>query len=728
MIKQTITPKIEKAKALFVDSHIMVVQKGKVLNYDAILHQNTKFEKKFNQYGDSLKKKLKRNKINASEFVLTGISAAVSGILTGGVAPVVGFIGKIIGVPLLKIAWRQNQHYGKVSTVITQEKVKAFGGNAVEIFDYKTLGKRLKKRIQADKSLFKHIRHHFTHRRHQNITTYVNLVMVMRGYYDHLKDFYTEKVDRQANKFNEQYSCMDFIRALQLIFAYYKAYRKSLDFASTFTACYHFVEEEVNRIESEFESMIRLPYSQSGLHTRVGLRLRRFLQRYNRIYEKYEKFYPKDGTMDNRKISSTRRLRTLKLSAHERYKAEVAYKVNQYYIHSVLSQIMMCTSFHQERIKGTIRGETYYDCVRKKLKIDEGNLFWKRVNNQFNHPPAFNKTGSSLDRSDVQRKHHTKKTATSQLGINVGTYGVKAVGLSAKNTTGQQGANLFTNSGAGYLTELKKNVNPMSPLWAEARQVVNLVDISLAVGFSILRAYNTKKNHKKLKKSDQEGHSLHKTSLRHHDKGYKRLQTLRTNLKKGLLENWQDAFLEYQKSDEALKTLILKKDASFPLEGAFFERHNNLLKLLWHHRYMKEFYEEVIEKVDRMTLRWLIMSNETVRKLDVFFDNAEGTKSRDKHGEETCGNIFCYSKINMATNVLRDKREDFVQNPMFSADFKLLKKIRKKRKTVLDKWGTNVFFDGEHMDQIMAQFKKGDVWNRRLKQFVKKREIWNKTH
>lgn len=743
MIEQTVSPKTDKAQSLFVDSYEMVVKKGKILDPKVFKDLNIKYEKTKNQYGDSLKKKFKRNKINASEFVLTGISAAVTGVFSGGVVPVVGFLGKVIGVPVVKKFWRDAKHYGKVSTALAQGKIKHFGGNIVEIFDTRTLAEHLIQKMREDTQknsneqqhhLFKHIRHNFNHKRHENITTYVNLVMVMRTYYDRFKDQYNKKIRR--NGFSAAYSCSDFIHIMQLVFAYYKAYRKSLDFAATFTACYHYVETEVNKIETQFERDIRVVNRNSRNHTIIRRSLGKFLKNYNAIYLRYKDSYPVDGTMENRKISSTRRLRALNLSPNERYKAEVAYKINQYYLHSVLARIMMCSNYHQDSIKAQTNGETYFDCLRKKLEIENDNIFWNRADRGFRDSSHVSGRINGISKKKTHGAGFNQ-TFRNESGVNTAIYGGKPIITSTLNSTGQKGAGVFTNSTKGYEAELGKRINPMSSLWTEARQAMNIIDIGISVGFTVLRAYNARRNLKKLKQSDQKGESLYNSTLRHDDKNFKRLHILRTNMKKGLLEGWQDAFLDYDKSDKKLRKTIIKEDYNYPLEGVFFERHNALLKLLWYHHYMKEFYEEVVEKVDRMTLRWMIMTDETVHKMDVFFDESAPVGNADKHEvNKTCHCIFCYSDANPYTNDLHDKREDWIINntksngkngfnyPLSKSEIKQLNKIQENRKTILKKWGSNQFFTGEHMDDIIKQFKKKKIWKKRLEKFASKREGW----
>lgn len=70
---------------------------------------------------------------------------------------------------------------------------------------------------------------------------------------------------------------------------------------------------------------------------------------------------------------------------------------------------------------------------------------------------------------------------------------------------------------------------------------------------------------------------------------------------------------------------------------AALARQYHMVKLTCAHRYVKEFYDGVVGKVARMTVRWAIMSDRITTEIDRFMSHAQ---SRDECDPDHC--LFCY--------------------------------------------------------------------------------------
>jgi hypothetical protein len=133
----------------------------------------------------------------------------------------------------------------------------------------------------------------------------------------------------------------------------------------------------------------------------------------------------------------------------------------------------------------------------------------------------------------------------------------------------------------------------------------------------------------------------HELSIKH-STGRNRLDILRANLKGGgILEDWVSEFLAVQKHHEEFKRLLQQSPhncmETYLLARAALARQYHLVQFASAHRYVQEFYDGVVGKVARMTVRWAIMSDRITTEIDQFMSAAH---SRGECDPEHC--LFCY--------------------------------------------------------------------------------------
>lgn len=725
---------------MFVDIYKLVNIHQKILDLKNIEKNRRAFQKEFQNLENKkgrFKRHFKRNKLKSSEFAAFGITAVVGAVVSGGVIPVVAFVGKVIGMPALRKCWRHFKHYKHAKNVMEKGKRNAKIGKDQKIYDYKLLAKELFKIMRGDESesSFKDLRHEFNHIHHGNITTFVDLTIVLRTYYDQLKKEYRRVCERKNKAVPLQ--CKDYIGLLQYLFGYLKTYQKIIEIAAIFKAIFSYVEYEIDYFENHFEKMVRKPEYGGGGNTllskTINKRLSQFFDKWEGVYsekrwprENEEDFvnpFPEDGSMDYGKFKEDEVIRKLPISSQLKYFQ--AYAVHQYAYHTVQAQIFVRTNRHNETVQDQNR--TYFDCIREKLKVDENNYFWNLIDNEYRAILGLDRSGDAGQRKDFESHKKSepskeskrfKDTAKSELQLGGGIYTAKAVGKGALKRNMKEG--LFVNTKSEFMGGVKDQINPMSSLWSGARQAVNVVDIVLTITFCVLTAFNAKRNLKKLKKSNAD--DLYMTTLGK-DKEFKRLQILRMNLKKKLLEGWQEAFVDYKARHWKLYNRVENNDDISRYVGVFNLRQQSLLKLLWYHRYMKEFHEEVLEKIDRMTVRTIIMGNEIIDGLDVFFDKnskiALGNKHKFVKGEsalEACDSLLCYSESNLNTNYIKDQSKvDWNRNPSQSKvgskkEFSRWSEAQKEVESILREWESCEYFTEESAKKIRKQFKKKDRW------------------
>jgi hypothetical protein len=76
---------------------------------------------------------------------------------------------------------------------------------------------------------------------------------------------------------------------------------------------------------------------------------------------------------------------------------------------------------------------------------------------------------------------------------------------------------------------------------------------------------------------------------------------------------------------------------TYLLARAALARQYHLVQFASAHRYVQEFYDGVVGKVARMTVRWAIMSDRITTEIDQFMSAAH---SRGECDPEHC--LFCY--------------------------------------------------------------------------------------
>ncbi len=561
-------PVTVKAQDLFSHVHHLILKEGKMVSKAEFSKVRTQTSKVHIQSQFSKKKKVKnffrRNKTKTSTAVI-GVTAAIVTTATGA---------NLVAIPLFFAGYGLKKGLTHLSRRKKYKFVKAFLLTAKTHGNYQDLVNELtSENIDQQKALTT-LRHWFTHRRGRDISTYVDRIRDLRGYYERFKGCYHSKMPKEPRK------CDHVVETLQWMYCYANMLDGIAEMTAIFTGCYLYVLNEFNIMQQDFSKKSPVILNKLLQHLYLGSH-----QTCGNIC------YSSGGTGKKhfKGPKSTIALeRLLQDAAHSKDLFGSGSRDRLGWVWKALGLKDLKSSrptpakplqeSFTEELKGVIF-DPQDPLSSHMVQSLTGNLGTGWI--------AGKNSGESLGFSGTE--------GGLKSGIQGGFFSL------AGDTSAQLGANAFAFAGA-------------------------LAGPLMEVGNSVL-------NKHQLKHSDP----LSIYSLRHQE-GLKRLDILRANLKKGLLESWVKTFFQFQKAHKQCMNLSIRPITTcadaYHLSRSMLQRQKAFTEFMGSQSYVQEFYTGVVGKIARMTAHWTMMAQQMADLSDTFMRN---------HPQGHCQGTFCYN-------------------------------------------------------------------------------------
>lgn len=528
---------------------------------------------------------LKRNK---RKIMMTGSGLIILGATTGGA-------GLIVGAPLIIGGVFVKRGISRLARYKKYRYVKLHFQGAKNSSDYKEMIRNMVNEHGGPTKALSVLMHYFRHKKGHNIATLINWVKATRYAYDEFK-----KVTGGRGGWNSpEKTCDDMVKAVTKMMAFLAAQNNMHDILDIFTGCYHYVTEEVMRLNREFDRLVpdaldkiyNQCHGSRSSHTGCG----------KLCYRKYNKGSKGMGK-GNYSGSRTRNyfLNCLQDAAHSRSIFGHGSKNRAKWISMATG---LGNGFRRERRQRVGLGN-----LGKTSRIGVKSWMEEIGYGQINPSDPLGGLTGGLLQSGLETSILSKNM------LEKYDLGITALG--------------FEKSVHGVASGLFEGLMGGPIGWAES-----VVGVLVEMG-------NSYWNKHRLKKKE----TLQEKSIKN-IAGLNRLDILRANLKGGgLLEDWVDAFHELQKAhkdfvNESGRTVNTCRNA-YHLARALLARQKALMEFAAPHRYVNEFNQGVVEKTVRMFERWLIMSHGVIKTMDDHF----------AHGRTNCDNDHSFFYLHGSQN------------------------------------------------------------------------------
>ena len=557
------TPSNQLTKTLLKELYCLVIEKGKMIPLDTWSDTGKLYKTYVGGYHSHTSHKrfgldfLKRNKRQTG--LLAG-SVVVAGVTSGGVGILVGVPIALAGYGIKKgiIAGIRRPKYKFIRKLLSE----------MENTSTESFVNLLSEMENPDEALTK-LMYWFRHKHDSNISAMVEQIKDVRRAYEGFK---TESTACSTKGIK---TCDGAAKLAERMLIYLACLNAVEDSADLFTGCYLYVDETIRRINEEFDSQIRSVLRQ--------------------IYVLTDTI----GTPYHRQKCS----KSCCYSAH-------GGKGKNYYSHSkslrenkVLMRLLQDAA-HSRKIFGH-GGKDRSEWIKEVLGIQGGDT------GRFNYvDPRVQEEETGVSFGDELQGGLGSVTETT-LGLPLDLYSGNIMGnLAGKwidsERLGQSFAKQFDFKD-GISEGLYKGL------------VGGDLGIIQTVGAAVVEVANDLLNKYQLTHRPP----LSEKSIKHNE-GINRLDILRANLKGGILEGWVDSFKKVEKYHQefmAIKGRIDNCSDAFNITFAALARQYHLVQFLGAHNYVKEFHDGVIRKMARMTVRWSIMADRTVRDIDMYMQS-----------------------------------------------------------------------------------------------------------